>query len=151
MKTELLETADSVILRKFLDVALFNCYKSCRQERGGALCVLVLLNTKERQNQREPSIFNSSRAWLQLCKGGYKSKAWKELVRTAISCLKDNPQRCEDSGRKRLKLFNWHNEAESISHLEDYIVLATAAENLNERSTKFAGDTVYVLKFNPDW
>ena len=85
MKTELLETAnDSVILRKSLDVALFNCYKSCRQERGGVLCVLVLLNTNEHQNQRESSIFNSSRAWLQLCKGGYKSEAWKELVRTAI-------------------------------------------------------------------
>ena len=54
MKTELLETAhDSVILRKFLNVALFNCYKSCRQERGGVLCVLVLLSTDECQNQRE--------------------------------------------------------------------------------------------------
>lgn len=58
---------------------------------------------------------------------------------------------CKDSGRKRLKLFNWHDETESISHLEDYIVLATAVENLNESSTKFAGDTVYVLKFSPDW
>ena len=57
---------------------------------------------------------------------------------------------CKDSGRKRLKLFNWHDEAESISHLEDYIVLATAAENL-KRSAGFAGDTVYVLKFSPDW
>lgn len=57
---------------------------------------------------------------------------------------------CKDSGRKRLELFNWHDETESISHLEDYIVLATATEDLKPFA-RFAGDTVYVLKFSPDW